>query len=125
MIRTKLTAGSRIMAAAFGLVMVAAASAHVFNIPDGDVAALKNAIVVSNNNNQNDIIDLAPGGNYVLTAVDHTANGATGLPAFVSDSGNLVTIEGNGATIAQVAPPALQSFGSSSFSKTPISLCEI
>ena len=103
MICTKLTAGSRVMAAAFGFVMVAAAaSAAVFNIPDGDVAALKNAIAAANNNNENDIINLAAGGDYVLTVVDHTTTGGpTGLPAFGADNGNIVTINGNGAAIAR------------------------
>ena len=102
MIGTKLTAGSRGTAVAFCLVMVAAAaSAAVFDIPNGDVAALKNAIVAANSNNQNDIINLAPGGDYVLTTVDHTTNGPTGLPAFRADSGNLVTINGNGAALVR------------------------
>ena len=81
--------------------VAAAASAAVFDIPNGDVVALKNAIAAANGNNQNDIINLAPGGDYLLTVVNHTTNGPTGLPAFEADSGNLVTINGNGASIAR------------------------
>jgi hypothetical protein len=44
-----------------------AARAAVFNIPDGNVAALKNAILAANGNGQADVINLAANGTYTLT----------------------------------------------------------
>ena len=76
------------------------AHAAVFNIPNNDIAALKNAIVAANTNGQADTINLAGVGTYTLTAIDNSLNGANGLPVIVSDVAGLdLTINGNGATI--------------------------
>jgi len=77
-----------------------ALEAAVFNIPNGDIAALKNALIAANTNGQADTINLAPVSNYTLTAIDNSANGANGLPVIVNDVAGLdLTINGNGATI--------------------------
>ena len=77
-----------------------------FNIPDGNVTALKNAITTSNSDGKDDIIILATNGTYTLTSLDNiTAEGANGLPAIGPDNGHSVTIEGQGSTIKRVAAP--------------------
>ncbi len=77
------------------------AQAAVFNIANGDVAALKNAIVTSNSNNEGDVISLAVGGSYVLTAVDNSTRGPSGLPVIVNDNNHALTFNGNDATITR------------------------
>src|ERR1044072_2309842 len=77
-----------------------AAHAAVFEIPNGDVAALAAAINTANTNSQSDIINLAANGTYTLTTVDNAVNGANGLPVIRNDSTGLdLTINGQGATI--------------------------
>jgi CSLREA domain-containing protein len=79
--------------------------AAIFNIADGDVTGLKNAINTANGNQQDDTINLATNGTYTLTTVDNTAFGPTGLPVLTDDSSNgtgpahSLTINGNGATL--------------------------
>ena len=71
-----------------------------FSIPNGDVAALKNAIITANTNEESDTINLAPGGIYTLTVVDNTIHGATGLPLIINDLPDPdLTIHGNAATL--------------------------
>jgi hypothetical protein len=53
--------------------------AATFDIADGDVAALKNAIITANTNSEADTINLAVGGHYVLTAIDNFTHGPSGL----------------------------------------------
>jgi len=66
-----------------------------FNIANGDVAGLKAAIIASNTNNEDDTINLAPNGNYVLTTVDNTGPvGPSGLPVIADDNGHKLTISG-------------------------------
>jgi CSLREA domain-containing protein len=75
--------------------------AAVFNINSGDVNGangLKAAIVAARANHEDDTINLAAGA-YLLSVVDNSSAGATGLPAITSDSGHTITINGNGATI--------------------------
>jgi hypothetical protein len=85
------------------LLIVAAGQAATFNIANGDVAGLIAAIQTANTNGgSSNVINLAPKGTYVLTAVadsspDSGASGAAGLP-YVR---NTLTINGNGATIAR------------------------
>jgi hypothetical protein len=80
--------------------------AAVFNIPNGDVTALKAALVAANGNGQADVINLAAGGTYTLTTIDNSSNGANGLPVIANDAGGLdLTINGNGATIQRNAEP--------------------
>lgn len=64
--------------------------AAIFNIANGDVAGLANAITTSNTNFQDDTIVLATGGTYIL---------ATALPEIDADFGHKLTIQGGGATI--------------------------
>src|SRR5688572_22904487 len=72
----------------------------VFDIPNGNVAALKSAIATANTNAQTDTINLAADGLYVLTTVDNGGGSdANGLPVIATDGGNLLTINGNGAAI--------------------------
>ncbi len=61
--------------------------AETFIIADGDVAALKAAIASANANGQDDTIDLALNGTYILASVDNFFNGANGLPVIADDSG--------------------------------------
>ena len=69
-----------------------------FNIANGDVAGLKNAINTANTNNENDLISLAAGGVYTLTTIE---NNETGLPTIQVDTNHSLTINGNGARIAR------------------------
>jgi hypothetical protein len=100
------------------LILIAAAAATVllrhssvcgatFNIANGDVVGLKNAITMSNINVQDDTIELAAGGVYTLTARDSFLNG---LPQLGSDGGHKLTIHGNGATIARSSVGGTQAF---------------
>ena len=76
------------------------AAPATFNVADGDVAGLINAINTSNANNEVDVINLAANGAYTLSAVNTTTNGATGLPILGDDiPGPDLTINGNGSTI--------------------------
>jgi uncharacterized repeat protein (TIGR01451 family) len=72
----------------------------VFDIADGDVAALVAAINTANANGEADTINLAVGGNYTFTAAADVNNGGNALPAIVLDgsSANSITIVGNGST---------------------------
>ena len=72
--------------------------ATIFTINNGDVAALAAAITTSNTNAQDDTIELATNGTYVLTVRDNALNG---LPAIAPDAGHKLTIHGNGATITR------------------------
>jgi len=71
-------------------------SGAVFNIANGDVAGLKAAMTTANTNGEDDVISLASGGLYTLTAAD---NGANGLPRINADGGHALIIKGSGATI--------------------------
>ncbi len=81
--------------------------AAVFNIANGDVAALIVAINTANANSEADIINLASNGVYNLTTVNNTImnpniGGGNGLPAIINSfagTGADLTINGNGATI--------------------------
>lgn len=78
---------------------VHAGLAATFLVPDGDVAALKAAIVESNGNNEDDTIELAENGVYTLTVADNSTIGPSGLPAVTADGGHTLTINGHGAVI--------------------------
>jgi hypothetical protein len=71
-----------------------------FTITDGNIAALKNAIVTSNSNGQDDVIDLATNGSYLFTTVDHfdSDSAPNALPAITADGGHSLVINGHGAT---------------------------
>lgn len=88
------------------------AEAATFNIADGDVTGLINAIQTANTNGQANVINLAPNGTYTLTAVADDGSGyyccgPAGLP-FVQ---GLLTINGNGATIQRSNAPGTPDFG--------------
>ncbi|WP_020468410.1 Ig-like domain-containing protein [Zavarzinella formosa] len=75
----------------------------VFNIANGDVAALNAAIVASNANSVDDTINLAAGGRYTLTAEAGVESG-DGLAIITADNRSSggpakITINGKGATI--------------------------
>ncbi|MHC5111546.1 MAG: choice-of-anchor Q domain-containing protein, partial [Planctomycetota bacterium] len=71
-----------------------------YDVADGDVQGLIDAIYCANMLEGADTINLATGGTYVLTAVDNEANNSpNGLPSITSE----ITIEGNGATVGRDA----------------------
>jgi len=77
------------------------AGAGTFNVGNGDVAALKRAIVSANTNGEDDIINLAANGAYTIDIPDNTTDGPNGLPVIGADGGRILTINGNNATIAR------------------------
>ena len=86
-----------------------ASFAATFNINNGDVTALINAINIANANGEADIINLAPNGLYVLTTINNTvsdggAGGSSGLPMVLNNAVGLdITFNGNGATIQRTS----------------------
>jgi CSLREA domain-containing protein len=96
---------------AAGLCLAAlSASAAVFTIPNGDVAALISAINTSSSNAQNDTINLASNGTYTFTAADQSAtsdgpaDGITALPEIGRDGVapnpfHTLILNGNNATL--------------------------
>src|SRR5262245_55565891 len=73
----------------------------IFNVAAGDVAGLVAALDTANKNGEPDTINLAPGAPYALTAPP-PPGGGYGLTV-QADGGNLLTINGNGATITRAA----------------------
>ena len=71
------------------------ATAPPVSIAAGDVAGLIQAIDDANSIAQPNVINLAPGATYMLTAPNNDTNGPNGLPALLSN----ITINGNGAVI--------------------------
>jgi predicted outer membrane repeat protein len=103
-LRIILSSLSVIALASWGL---QSAHAALFNVADGDVAALKSAISTANTNGEDDTIELAANGTYPLTDVDNnTGSGDNGLPIVGADGGKSLTIHGNGATIIRAASDA-------------------
>ena len=80
-----------------------------FTIAGGDVAGLIAAIHAADSSNHNNTIALAAGGSYVLSAVDNTTDGPTGLPV-VNNGGHSLVIQGNGATIARSSDTGTPAF---------------
>jgi hypothetical protein len=78
------------------------------NVADGDVSGLIAAINAANANLGPDIINLAPGGTYTLTAVaeDDGYWGPTGTPYIRTE----IAINGNGATIQRSSDAATPAF---------------
>lgn len=98
-----------VVALVFALSITALPSrADVFDVADGDVAALVAAIQAANNNSVADTINLASNGLYSLTTVADAGTGPTGLPGVRS----LITINGNGSVIerGEGAPANLRIF---------------
>lgn len=82
---------------------VCLADGATFNVSNGDVAGLVNAITTANTNGQDDTINLAANGTYTLTAVNNTQTGANGLPIVRTDAGHTITFNGNRTTIARAS----------------------
>ena len=84
------------------LVSPSPSRAETFNIADGDVSGLVEAINKANENRAHDIINLAPGGTYVFTT---SVVGENGLPPVGNDgefSGfHRLTLNGNGSTLTR------------------------
>lgn len=78
------------------LLLTQLGNAAFINIGNGDITALKNAINAANSNGQDDTIQLAANGSYMLNAAD---NGVNGLPQIGADGGHKLSILGNGSTI--------------------------
>ncbi len=74
-----------------------------FTVSDGDVDGLKNAIITANSNGEDDIIQLAENGSYVLTAIDNSQNGQNGLPVIGPDGGRSLSITGRGAVVRRTS----------------------
>jgi predicted outer membrane repeat protein len=90
------------------LLFVCEARAATFNISNGNITALINAINTANGNSEADVINLATNGTYILTSVNYTSpspgttgrEGQRGLPDISNNVMGLdLTINGNGATI--------------------------
>ncbi|HEX8078411.1 MAG TPA: choice-of-anchor Q domain-containing protein, partial [Chthoniobacterales bacterium] len=75
------------------------ASAATFNIANGDVNGLKNAITACNTNGADDVINLATNGSYVFTAA--VIGSTSALPAIGDDANHSLTINGNGAALTR------------------------
>jgi hypothetical protein len=100
------------------LVIILLASATVVNattffIANGDVAGLKNAMNTANSNNDNDVINLATNGLYILTSIDNGLADGNGLPVIendVSTPGPDLIIDGHGARIQRSSNPSTPKF---------------
>jgi hypothetical protein len=75
-------------------------------IAAGDVAELIQAIDQANLIAQPNVINLAAGSTYALTAPDNDTDGPNGLPAILSN----ITIKGNGAVIEEVSSTPFRIF---------------
>ena len=79
--------------------------AATFNIADGDVTGLVNAINTANSNGQDDTINLASDGTYVFTTVNNTTTGPCALPIIGFDGTNpnfhSLTINANRSTLTR------------------------
>jgi hypothetical protein len=73
----------------------------IFNVPAGDVPGLTAALGTANKNGEPDTVNLAPGATYTLTAPSRPGGGY-GLTV-LADGGQLLTVNGNGATITRAA----------------------
>jgi hypothetical protein len=79
--------------------------AATFNIANGDVTGLKNAINASSTSGEEDVINLAANGTYILTTIANVSAGSTGLPLISN-----LTINGNGATIMRSSDAGTPNF---------------
>ena len=79
----------------------------VFTIADGDIFGLISAMNTAETNNEDDVINLATGGSYILTAVNNTVGGENGLPPVTADNGHSLTINGNGNVNETFDPSSL------------------
>jgi CSLREA domain-containing protein len=92
----------RIVAAAIALcAWVSGLSAAIFTVNDGDVTGLAAAITMANTNGEDDVINLAANGTYMLMTVNNAETGPNGLPLLRTDGGHTLTINGNRTTITR------------------------
>jgi hypothetical protein len=91
------------------------AGGSVFDVPDGDVQGLINAIHAANSASTQEaarsvaapvVVNLATNGNYTLTAPDNSFGGGNGLPVITGT----VTLNGNGSTIARSSADGIPDF---------------
>jgi hypothetical protein len=75
----------------------------IFNIAAGDVPGLIAALDAANTNGQPDTVNLAPGATYTLTAPGPSPPSVAAGLTVLADGGQLLTVNGNGATIARAA----------------------
>ncbi len=95
----------------------------VFNIANGDIPGLINAVNQCNINNESDTINLATNGTYNFTTAFNNTN--TALPAVLLDSTitNLLTINGNGSKFDNVGSANFRFFiVDGSIAPTPITV---
>lgn len=78
-----------------------AAWADTFVIPDGNVPALVAAIQTANTNGEQDIIELAANGTYVVDSISSSLDGGSAFPHIAPDNDHGVAIVGRGATIVR------------------------
>lgn len=106
--------GRRFWRAVLSFLFVAAflkANGATFNIANGDVFTLQNAITTANSNGQDDTINLAAGGTYIISSIYTPSGGRPddGLPA-IGEAGHSVTVNGNGATIYRSTSSGVANF---------------
>ncbi len=98
-----------------------------FNIANGDVGGLINAINTANANHQSDTIILAQNGTYTFTGANNNDGnqGNNALPTILPDGGNGLTILGNGATFQRSTAAGVAQFRflrAAGTTTTPVSL---
>ena len=91
------------------------ACAATFNVADGDVSGLIQAINAAKSNPGPDTVNLAQGGTYTLTYIagPDSFHGPTGLPivqGFSETQRESLTINGNGSTIQRSDAPGIPEF---------------
>lgn len=90
------------------------AGSNVFDVADGDVSGLINALNAANaastqstaRQASSAVVNLATNGSYILTAPDNGFGGGNGLPVITGT----VTLNGNGSTIARSSAPGTPDF---------------
>jgi hypothetical protein len=78
-----------------------------FNIANGDVQGLINAINTANSDGQADVINLAQGGTYAFAQANNNTNGPNALPVILSQN---LSIFGNGSVLDAPTSPAFARF---------------
>ena len=107
-----------ILAALVAISLCRQTSAAIFNINDGDVAALITAMTTSNVDGEDDTIELATNGTYTLTVINNGTQ--NGLPQILSDTGHKLVIHGNGATLQRSTVLGTPAFAYLKLTRAPI-----
>jgi hypothetical protein len=84
--------------------------AATFNIANGNVAGLITALTIANGNDEDDTINLAAHGSYILTNAQNLVDGPTGLPVIQADGGHTLFLNGNDALIQRSTAGSTPSF---------------